>query len=259
MCDEPNDTCVECLQEADCGGAKKKCDTDAGACVACLESADCSTAAAAKCDSGECVKCTSNGDCGHIAGKGVCDGGTCVQCTVADEVVCAGNSCNPATKACATTVIGSVGTCKPCVADSECSGAGSADPSARCVPMKFNGEQRDGGFCLRRVVKGCAAPFTVTFAAGSISGTGSESFCGINQVNTTCEAVLDLSAGRTCADNEDTSCGCVRDGNGVCVAGGQGGLCRTVGGVAKTCTYACGTTPQCPGGTACTIDDPYCH
>jgi hypothetical protein len=134
ICDEPNDTCVECLEEADCAaGAKKKCDTAANACVSCLESSDCSTPTAAKCDGGACVKCTSKDDCTHVAGKGICDNGTCVQCTVEDEAACAGKSCNPAAKSCTDTVIGSVGTCTACLADSECSGGGTADPTARCV------------------------------------------------------------------------------------------------------------------------------
>lgn len=259
-CQEATGTCVECLAPADCTtGAEDKCDTATNTCVECLEAADCGTPTAARCEGGACIECESNDDCGHIAGKGVCDAGTCVTCSPTDETGCEGKSCNPATKECTNTTTGSVGTCKPCRADSECVGGNKADPDARCVPMEFNGAAREDGFCLRRVAKGCTAPFTVTFPTMSVSGAATEGFCGINQTNTTCEAVLDLSAGRTCMAGEDASCGCQRDGAGACIAAGQGGLCRTVGGVAKSCTYACGTTPQCPGGTACTIDDPYCH
>jgi hypothetical protein len=32
-----------------------------------------------------------------------------------------------------------------------------------------------------------------------------------------------------------------------------------VGGQANRCTYSCGSGPQCPNGTTCTFDDPYCH
>ena len=259
VCDESDDTCVECLEEADCTGSEKKCDTTARECVECLGSEHCTTAAAAKCDGGACVECEINDDCAHIAGKGVCDGGTCVQCTVADEAPCAGKSCNPATKSCTNTTIASVGTCAPCVADSECSGGGTADPNARCVPMEFDGADRVGGFCLRRVTKSCNAPFTVTFATASLSGAASESYCGIDQANVTCEAVLDLGAGRSCSDGLDTSCGCSRDAGGACTSPGKGGLCQTVGGVAEKCTYQCATALECPGTRTCTFDDPYCH
>ena len=259
VCDESDDTCVECLEEQDCTGTEKKCDTDARACVECLGSEDCSNAAAAKCDGGACVECENNDDCGHIDGKGVCDNGTCVECTVAQETPCAGKSCNPATKSCTNTTIGSVGTCAPCLADSECSGGGTADPNARCVPMEFDGAKRAGGFCLRRVTKSCAQPFTVTFPSASLSGASSESYCGIDQPNVTCEAVLDLGAGRSCVDGLDTSCGCPRDAGGTCTSPGKGGLCQTVGGVAEKCTYQCATTLECPGTRVCTFDDPYCH
>jgi hypothetical protein len=259
-CDESSDTCVECLIEQDCTGATNtKCDTTTNTCVECLMPADCSTAGAARCEAGACVECKGNDDCTHIAGKGVCDGGTCVQCTVEDETPCAGKSCNPATKVCSTTTIGSVGTCAPCLADSECSGGGTIDPNARCVAMEFGGVDRTGGFCLRRVVKACNAPFTVTFVATSLSGAASESYCGIDQANITCEAVLDLGAGRSCDDGLDTSCGCPRDAGGACTSPGKGGLCETVGGVAKKCTYQCATALECPGTRTCTFDDPFCH
>jgi hypothetical protein len=260
VCDEPNDTCVECLQEADClSGAKKKCDTTDKTCVDCLESADCSTAAAAKCDEGACVKCTSNDDCSHVAGKGVCDSGACVQCTAVDETACAGKSCNPATKACTNTVIGSVGSCKTCLADSECSGGGTADPTSRCVAMEYNGVARVGGYCLKRVSKICSRPFTVTFSSASLSGATSEAYCGIDQGGATCEAVLDMVASASCDDGLDTSCGCKRDVSGSCVEAGTGGLCKTVGGVPKTCSVACGSANECVTGKTCTVDDPYCH
>lgn len=262
VCDEPNNTCVECLQGTDCTGSKKKCDTVANACVECLAPTDCSTAVAAKCDgTGTCVKCTSNDDCSHIAGKTVCDtnAGACVQCTAADETACGGKSCNPATKACTNTTIGSVGACSACVADSECSGGGTADPAARCVPMLFKGVARAGGFCLKRVAKTCAKPFQTPITTASLSGSPSESYCGIDQDSTRCEAVLDLIGDQSCADGQDTSCGCSRDGDQKCTETGKGGLCKTVGVNAKRCTYTCGTAGDCPTGKTCTVDDPYCH
>jgi Cys-rich repeat protein len=63
VCDEPNDTCVQCLQSTDCtSGAKKKCDTGTDSCFECLAQTDCASAASARCDQGACVKCMSNDD-----------------------------------------------------------------------------------------------------------------------------------------------------------------------------------------------------
>jgi len=263
VCDEPRDTCVECLEQTDCtSSSKAKCDTTAKACVECLAPTDCASATRAKCDgTGACVKCTSNDDCSHIAGKTVCDtnAGECVQCTGADETACGGKSCNPATKACTNTTIGSVGACGACVADSECSGGGTADPTARCVPMLFKGVARAGGFCLKRVAKTCAKPFQTPITTTSLSGKPSEQYCGIDQDSTRCEAVLDLIGDQSCADGQDTSCGCSRDGDQNCTETGKGGLCKTVGVNAKRCTYTCGTAGDCPTGKTCTVDDPYCH
>ena len=252
ICDEPNDTCVECLEEADCAaGAKKKCDTTAKSCVECLAPTECPTATAAKCDSGACVKCTTNDDCTHVAGKGVCESGTCVQCTVTDETACAGKSCNPATKACTTTTVGSVSTCRPCAADSECTGGNVADPDARCVPMKYNGTLRPNGFCMRRASKICARPYKIPLTTVSLSGVASESYCGIDQDNVRCEAVLDLVQSRACAGGDDTLCGCSRDKDGNCTDNGTSGLCRTVGVDANQCTYQCGVDNDCPVGKSC--------
>ncbi len=257
VCDEPNDTCVQCLQEPDCtAGAKKKCDLTAKTCVECLAPVDCPSATAAKCGAGSCVKCTSNDDCKHVAGKGVCDTGTCVQCTPADESACSGRSCNPATKSCTGTAVGTRDYCQSCIADSECFGGNKPDPDARCVPMEFNGTPRTGGFCLKRVVKTCARPFKIPLAAASLSGAASETYCGIDQDNVTCEAVLDLSVA-TCA--ADDGCGCTRDAGSKCIGSGQGGLCRTVGVDPNRCTYTCGVPDHCPSGTTCTGAQPYCH
>lgn len=258
ICDEPADACVECLKAQDCTSAtKKKC--DATQCVECTEAADCSSAAASRCQDHACAKCQTNDDCKHIAGKGVCDDGTCVACTVADESACSGKSCDPATKTCTNTTLGSIGTCKVCVSDSECIGGNKTDPDARCVPMQFEGAPREGGFCLRRVAKTCARPFKTPFSAVSLSGAQSEAYCGIDQDNVRCEAVLDLINAATCSDGQASSCGCARDNDGNCIDAGAGGLCETVGVDAKRCTYACGLADQCPTGTNCTIDDPYCH
>jgi hypothetical protein len=260
ICDEPNDKCVQCLESTDCAsGSKKKCDTVTDACVECLASTDCASATAARCDKGACVKCTGNDDCAHVPGKTVCDDGTCVQCTVADENACAGKSCNPATKVCTTTPVGTRDYCQPCLADSECIGGSKADPDARCVPLTFGGVPRTGGFCLRRVAKTCAKPYKTPTTAVSLSAASTDTYCGIDQENVRCEAVLDLISVASCGDGLASSCGCPRDTDGKCTAAGAGGLCQTVGVDANRCTYACGLSDQCPAGTTCSGAQPYCH
>jgi hypothetical protein len=262
VCEEATDTCVQCLIPADCRtGLKTRCDTASNSCVECLAPTDCADAKAARCDKGTCAKCTTNDDCAHIDGKDVCDtkASECVECTISDESACAGNACNPATRACTNTPVGTVGPCEPCVADSECIGGNKPEPDSRCVPMEFNGSPRSGGFCLRRVAKTCSKPFQTPLSAVSLSGATAESYCAIDQTTVRCEAVLDLVGGAQCTDGSDTSCGCARDQDGECTGTGQGGLCRMVGVNVNRCTYGCATTADCPGSLKCTLANPYCH
>jgi hypothetical protein len=258
-CDTTSNTCVACVANADCKDAAKPfCDKAAAQCVACLKQADCTDAKASVCSAGACTACTVDADCADIAGKGVCDAGTCVQCTVAKETVCGGKSCNPNTSTCTNTGVGSIDSCGPCLADSECVGGNQSDPDARCVPMKFMGVPRPSGFCLRRGAKTCVQPYKTPISAASLSGAPSETYCGVDQDATRCEAVLDLLNSRTCADGKDTSCGCTRDKSGNCTDLGVGGLCKTVGLDTNQCTYPCGVTNQCPSGLTCP-GAPYCH
>jgi hypothetical protein len=145
-----------------------------------------------------------------------------------------------------------VSQCKPCLADSECTGGNQPDPDFRCVPMHFMSVPRPGGFCLRRVAKTCGRPYTIGFAARSLSGAPEENYCGIDQQNVRCEAVLDLIDSRTCPGGANTLCGCARDDDGNCTASGQGGLCRNFVALNEQCTYQCGSVNHCPSGYTCT-------
>jgi len=123
--------------------------------------------------------------------------------------------------------------------------------------MAFDGTPRSDGFCLKRSAKTCTRPYGVTISSASLSGAPAENYCGIDQVTTTCEAVVDMVAGESCSSAED--CGCERDGDGACIGTGQGGLCETVGGLANTCTIPCAVAGQCPTVLTCDDMDPYCH
>ncbi len=224
----------------------------------CLDNVQCGESTASWCDDNTCAPCQTNDDCAHLAGTTVCnvDAGQCVQCTPADEGVCGGTSCNPATNTCTTTELGTVDDCQPCQADSECIGNTEAEPLRRCVPMEFKGEVREQAYCLKRQATGCERPYGVLITTSSVSGAPEEAYCGIGQQNVTCEAVTDMLRARSCPGGMDTECGCPRDEDGNCTTQGEGGLCRTVGAFANRCTYQCGTDDQCPDATTCANQDP---
>ncbi|MEN9581251.1 MAG: hypothetical protein RJA70_4260 [Pseudomonadota bacterium] len=246
--------CVECAGNTDCNGNPSGPFCEANFCVTCRSNADCTNPSASKCNAqNECTGCGSSPDCSHLSGKGVCDATECVACSPANETACGSNSCNPKTRACTTTPRGSLGSCKACVADSECFGGDKVNPDARCVPMTYKGVARPKAYCLRRVATTCAEPYTIPFDAVSLSTASSESYCGINQngglkpeTSVTCEAVSDLIGNKSCTVAAD--CG-----------GGEGGLCKTVGGVTNKCTYSCSGSSECIATRTCDELQPYCH
>jgi hypothetical protein len=254
VCKQSTDTCVECLKDGNCDDATPFCDTTKNVCVACLDNEDCESPTASKCDGGQCVGCGEKADCSHIDGKVACDtsASECVECTVGDESPCGTKSCSPVSQECTSTERGSIANCKPCLADSECAGGDQPDPDYRCVPMEFKGSPRPGGFCLRRVSKTCARPYMIAINAESLSGAPSENYCGIDEANVRCEAVLDLEASRTCTGTQsDEQCGCPRDEEFNCTEPGQGGLCRDFVTADDRCTYQCGVDDDCPTGKSC--------
>lgn len=236
LCNTATDTCVECLKHTDCDGSTPRCDPASHACVECLAHADCDDPAAARCSSAdECVPCTTSAQCAHLSGTTVCDasGGECVECTVADESPCAGKSCDPATLTCTTTPLASVGVCEACVADSEC------EADHRCIPMFFMGAARADAYCMRIGSTGCAKPFAAApLSRASLSGAAAESYCGIDEATTTCEAVLGLVAGLACPGDLDC-------------ASLPGARCETVNLAPGQCTYSCGTSLACPMEAPC--------
>ncbi len=243
-------TCTGCGGNPDCARFPSLpiCDTSTGICEQCTTNTHCTSPNASVCDLGtlSCSQCDDNDDCAHISGRNVCDDGLCVACTVEDESACGGNSCNPATRSCTGTAIGSRRQCDSCLADSECIGGGIGNAATfRCVPMTFQGDPRPGGYCLPRAQGGCDQPFGSVYSTASLSGTTSESYCSINQNGglnpanaVTCEAVRDLLDNATCSADED--CG-----------DGEGGRCATVGGNPNRCTYVCGSTASCPSDRTC--------
>ncbi len=252
VCNSATSKCVECAKDLDCAATGKPyCDTTADECIQCRSNTDCKGAAASVCIAGTCTGCTDNSDCNSIPGKGVCElavsatgvvgQGACVACTPANEAACGGNSCNPATKTCTNTRIGSLGTCHACVADSECTSGTRL--TARCVSMNYKGSPH-GSYCLQRAdLVTCAQPYTATFSSSSLSAATSESNCGINQDATTCEAVLSLLTPTSCTRSNTCGAGL---GDGLCENLGLGGTQN------MRCTIPCSVATECATGQTCT-------
>ena len=252
--------CVECNTSSDCNLEKMLvCKTDAFECVECNASSDCNDPAAAGCNTelNECEGCQSEADCIGIEGRPVCDDRTCVQCTPGTEDVdCGGKSCDPRTRECTETTLASRETCETCVSDSECKEAGN-----RCVAMTYQGlpfPDALTGFCLKTFSEGdpCERPYLVPLLGReSLSGPPAANFCGIDETNVTCPAVLALLNNVECPSGEDSECPI-------------SGLCRDfVDGLAEDrCTYLCSDADECKkppvAGSTCGSsglgDDDYC-
>lgn len=253
-CDVDTGRCVECTSDdpAFCVDDTPRCNPDTMMCVACLTMSDCTNPAAARCNisTNECGPCQSASDCTSVEDAPICEDGTCVECTPENENEdCDGRTCNPETFKCTATPIGSVGTCEPCVTDSDCE-----EEDDRCVEMFYQGARfpdADTGFCLRRTEAGCERPFSITLDdRPSLSGPPTESYCGINETLATCPAVNALLSDARCPLGTDEECP------------QPGGLCREVGSLQNRCTYECGGLVECledippgrPGATCGTGD-----
>jgi hypothetical protein len=250
-CDEG--VCGKCSKNAHCAHFEDKalCDDredskTEGSCVQCRKHSDCKESDAPQCEKSECVPCTEDDACQGRRGTPICnvDGGEkqagrCVQCTPMNEIACGDNVCDAQKLTCADIPKAMTGICQPCIADSQCL------DDHRCVELRFKGEIR-GHYCLKRMSANCVEPFTATVESGSISGAISEAYCGINENQTTCEAVDDAIHSKQCEEADD--CG-IQMGDG---------LCERVSGQPNRCTYGCGVAAQCPTGLRCGSDEHYC-
>lgn len=124
------------------------------------------------------------------------------------------------------------GPCDTCYSDSNC-----ADPSHRCVRMDYAGSAHPDdmvGFCLQVTEEegaDCTPPFVVVVVEGeSMSEGPTDSYCGIQELLTTCDAVRAFHAGAVCPTGRDDDCP-------------VGGICRPIterGNQTEfRCTYAC--------------------
>ncbi len=228
---------------APCGGSCKDptplCDKMSNKCVACLADGDCKTADAAHCDMGACMKCTASAQCAGHTGTTACDTGSgkCVECKLGEEMACSGGkTCDLTTDKCVAVAAGSVKNCVACSNDVQCQ-------DGACIPLDFN-KQPHGYFCLKAANPACQQqPFDIFVNKQSISGKAATKYCGVDEDQTTCEAVLALVNAWACSGAP-----------GKCInpmtmqeVDVPGALCKTVG-VPNKCTYACNAVQQCLAG-----------
>jgi len=167
----------------------------------------------------------------------VCNSESCVECALGEESACTGSkTCDLLAFKCVDVAEGSVLNCQACSNDTQC------ETGHRCIEMEFN-KAAHGYYCLEEVMGSCARPFQVPINKPSISGAAAVNYCGIEEDNATCEAVLALLQGWLCPTNTD----------GMCSPDGMmpeqpvpGAICEQVGVGGDACTYACGTVSECP-------------
>ncbi len=231
VCADDN-TCVACLGDGDCD--EGVCDTDANACVECVDDAQCDgETPACDVDNNECVQCVEHAQCAEVGASACGDDNTCQACAASEE--CGHLDDTPATNNCTNTPVATLGTCEPCKADSEC------EPDHRCVPMEFDGQALDDGFCLQQASSGCERPYGGGIVSReSLSGAAADSYCGIAESLTSCAAVLDLKDGESCSSDDQCGQSALNDGR-----------CETVNGATGRCTYSCSVTGDCPTGRDC--------
>jgi hypothetical protein len=137
--------------------------------------------------------------------------------------------------------VASRGTCETCYADSNC-----VEPDHRCVKMKYLEESFPSeivGFCLKLIEdvdsEACIPPFVVRLEErASMSGGLKQNYCGIDESQTTCDAVRAFHSQVACSSGRDDDCP-------------EGGICRGVSAHGNRteyrCTHACKDTPECSG------------
>lgn len=265
VCNTNNNRCVGCLKDDDCSEDTPSCDTTTNTCVECKNSSQCDnndlpychmsdfvcvecgdnsacpTPDASQCDlSGSCVECSDSTHCAHLQNLQQCVDGTCMECTPETENMdCGNNACLP-DNTCGTTPRESLETCSPCEADHECK------PDHRCVPMTFGSPAtHHGNYCLELGSGNCERPYIQIAGPASVSGEPPTQYCGVNQELTTCEAVLDMLAPKTCTSDDD--CGATNLDDGDCPLG-----------TTRRCSIRCSSQTQCPEGRACSPTNSIC-
>jgi hypothetical protein len=249
-------------------GAKPYCDIAKATCVECLDNTDCGSPNASSCVAGKCTACATNNDCSHIVNKGVCkptlepdagvETGVCVECTGTDYDACSPGDagtpqvCDSLKNVCTDYPERTAGLCQPCVSDAQCQ-AGEL-----CVEQVFNGKSA-GYFCLyQQGAPGAPAdcttarPYIKALSATSIDGTVA-SVCSLRVSTCTAQNQFSQTSCSSATNTaDDTLCG---------FAHGTDSRCVPFGTSQHLCTVACGSDLDCRTGFTCntSINPPVCN
>lgn len=250
VCDTTTKACVECLGDQDCtdGVCLTQANTEDNACVECKGNGECLTAEASLCSAAnECSACAADADCSHLTNLGQCVSGTCRECTTeTEDADCGGNVCDPTTYTCTNIQIGNTGDLGSCISDTQCA-------NGLCIALNYMGAAH-GNYCMP--MAGGPGSCTQPFGAGisnrtSVNGT-SGSVCMIRETLTTPEAI-ELFAIADC-DVGDPSAACPEPGQ-ICAQIDDGGTTK--------CTHRCGTLEDCKLAAATCFSpvqgDDYCR
>ena len=255
VCDEEQDSCVQCLESSsDCEAPMPFCG-DAHECVECLDNLACPEPTESKCDDGTCSPCQTNEDCTHIEGKGVCDEGECVECTGTDYAACGTNDeleplvCDSLTRTCSTQARSSAGLCASCVSDAAC------ETGMLCIRERYLPDGVDLGYVCawQRGAEGApslcadARPYVqARTALVSIDGTqGNMCVLAVS----TCAAHADFRSTNCETETPDTVdndlCGETALDDGICQ------LSESAGDNVYRCSVPCVGDDDCPENFDC--------
>jgi hypothetical protein len=245
VCDEATNECTaRCTTPQECSGEKPVCNTTKQLCVECLDNTTCTGANATQCNttSNECVECTNDAPCS--ASSEVCDttSNNCVQCR--DNVQCASL---PGSPLCDTDT----NLCVQCLNDQQCTDVASSRCNLvthQCVGCQADA-QCEGGlypFCNQALGScvACLEDANCTGAFNHICET-TTGLCVECLNNAQCPTV---DAARCIVEPEENktqySCDVCTD-NAQCTGKSDGGLCRPDG-----LCVDCLTNAECSGNPA---------
>ena len=226
-CDDAG-TAAGCSIDKDCPNRGTVCG-EAGECVTvqCSSRSDCGPTQTCT-PEGTCTasECVSNEDCasfgsGFVCKAQLCSAGTTSGCTSDTECTPTGQVCNILSGQCETP--------SGCTADSECSADKYCAASGQCQPG-----------CR---VDGCEGGLTCDLTDRTCKGadcTASE--CAAQGM------ACDLDSGQCAPRSGKAICETCTLGTEEC--GGPGDRCAALGGT-SICTFACGTSADCPSGFEC--------
>ncbi len=248
VCDTTTKSCVECLGDQDC--TDRVClvgaTTEDNACVECRGNGECLTAEASLCSaSNECSACVADADCSHLTNLGQCVSGTCRECTTeTEDADCGGNVCDPTTFTCTNLPIGTTNNRQTCVSDTQCV------QDSLCIPLSFMGTPH-GNYCMPRPdsVTGCGQPYGLGARTRTSVNGLSELVCMINENKTTPEAI----------DGYGTAC---QPASAATDCPEPGQICALIDeGVTHACTYNCTLPGDCKQNSSCLgpTDAEYCR